>query len=58
MGIERIRKKGVDPITLEVNEKNNAARNLYAKMGFKIVGKKAKYYENNDNALVLARFLE
>ena len=56
--IERIWKKGVATITLEVNEKNNAARNLYDKMGFKIVGKKAKYYENNDNALMLARFLE
>ena len=56
--IERCRVKGVATITLEVNEKNNAARNLYDKMGFKIVGKKAKYYENNDNALMLARFFK
>lgn len=56
--IERFRKKGAATITLEVNEKNNAARNLYDKMGFKIVGKKAKYYENNDDALKLALFLE
>lgn len=56
--IERCWVKGVATITLEVNEKNNAARNLYDKMGFKIVGKKAKYYENNDDALILARFLE
>lgn len=56
--IERCRGKGVAMMTLEVNEKNNAARKLYDKMGFKIVGKKAKYYENNENALTLARFFK
>jgi len=52
------RRKGTKMITLEVNEMNTAARNLYRKMGFKIVGKRARYYENKYDALILTRELK
>ena len=40
-------------ITLEVNEKNIAAINLYKKYGFKQVGLRRKYYNNEDNAILM-----
>lgn len=45
-------------ITLEVNEKNVSARDLYRKFGFAQVGRRAKYYENRDDALILSRSLQ
>ena len=38
-------------ITLEVNEKNVLAIQLYQKFGFKQVGLRKKYYYNTDNAI-------
>ncbi|HCK98507.1 MAG TPA: ribosomal-protein-alanine N-acetyltransferase [Candidatus Marinimicrobia bacterium] len=55
--IEFVRGKGAKTITLEVNEKNTAARNLYEKLGFKCVGRRAKYYENRDDALMLTKYI-
>ena len=40
-------------ITLEVNENNNAAINLYKKFGFEKVGFRKNYYRNGDNALIM-----
>jgi len=40
-------------ITLEVNEHNLAAINLYKKFGFQIVGERKKYYHNTDSALIM-----
>lgn len=40
-------------ITLEVNEKNIPAINLYKKYGFKQVGLRKKYYNNQDNAIIM-----
>ena len=40
-------------ITLEVNEKNSAAIKLYKKYGFKQVGLRRKYYNNEDNAILM-----
>lgn len=40
-------------ITLEVNEKNIAAIKLYKKYGFKQVGLRRKYYNNEDNAILM-----
>ncbi len=39
--------KGV-PLFLEVAESNQAARALYARMGFEIVGKRPNYYRHDD----------
>ena len=43
----------VTSITLEVNEKNIAAIKLYKKYGFKQVGLRRKYYNNEDNAILM-----
>lgn len=40
-------------ITLEVNETNLQAINLYQKFGFKQVGFRKKYYYNIDNAIIM-----
>ena len=40
-------------ITLEVNEKNSPAIKLYKKYGFKQVGLRRKYYNNEDNAILM-----
>ena len=40
-------------ITLEVNEKNNSAINLYKKCGFKEVAKRKNYYKDSTAILML-----
>lgn len=40
-------------ITLEVNKKNIPAIKLYKKYGFKQVGLRRKYYNNEDNAILM-----
>lgn len=40
-------------ITLEVNEKNKSAINLYKKCGFKDVAKRKNYYKDNDGILMM-----
>lgn len=40
-------------ITLEVNEKNIPAIKLYKKYDFKQVGLRRKYYNNEDNAILM-----
>lgn len=44
---------GAVSITLEVNEKNIPAIKLYKKYGFKQVGLRKKYYNNEDNAILM-----
>ena len=44
-------------ITLEVNEKNIPAINLYKKFGFEQVGLRKKYYHNTDNAIIMSLHL-
>jgi ribosomal protein S18 acetylase RimI-like enzyme len=44
-------------IDLEVNERNAAAIALYAGLGFEAVGKRPKFYNNTDAALLLRRTL-
>ena len=40
-------------ITLEVNENNDNAISLYNSFGFKTVGKRKKYYQNGDSAILM-----
>lgn len=42
-------------ISLEVNEKNDIAINLYTKFGFKKIGLRKKYYNGIDNAIIMSR---
>ena len=44
-------------VTLEVNVHNNIAINLYKKYKFKEVGKRTKYYNNTDDAIIMTREL-
>ena len=45
--------KGLKCVTLEVNEHNEIAINLYKKHEFKEVGKRKKYYNNIDDAIIM-----
>lgn len=42
-------------ISLEVNEKNIIAINLYTKFGFEKVGLRKKYYNGIDNAIIMSK---
>ena len=42
-------------ISLEVNEKNIIAINLYEKFGFEKVGLRKKYYNGTDDAIIMTR---
>ncbi len=47
-------KKGAERMTLEVREFNFKAQNLYAKLGFKKVGIRKRYYsDTGENAFIL-----
>jgi len=50
---QNLKQKGVNSITLEVNEHNIAAINLYFKFGFKQVSRRKKFYNGKDDALLL-----
>ena len=41
----------IKSIFLEVRESNEAARRLYQKLGFKLLGKRKGYYPKNEDAL-------
>ncbi len=43
-------------LTLEVNERNIAAINLYKKFNFETVGLRKNYYNGTDNAILMTRF--
>jgi len=47
--------RGMQRATLEVRVSNEAARGLYHKLGFEIVGRQKRYYsDNNEDAFVMA----
>jgi [ribosomal protein S18]-alanine N-acetyltransferase len=47
-------KSGLERATLEVRASNQSAINLYQKFGFKIAGRRRRYYQDNgEDALVL-----
>ena len=45
----------VESITLEVRERNEAAKNLYLKNGYKVVVIKSNYYKDGDNAIYMIK---
>jgi ribosomal-protein-alanine N-acetyltransferase len=51
------RRKGATEMTLEVAEKNRAARRLYEGLGFGVAGRRPNYYRDGDAALTLKRLL-
>lgn len=53
---EIAKKLKAQSITLEVNEKNLPAIQLYRKFGFEQVGLRKKYYHNTDNAIIMSHW--
>lgn len=45
--------KGIVKMTLEVRPSNEAAKELYARYGFKKVGIRPGYYENGEDAILM-----
>ena len=56
--IEMTKEAGKDSISLEVNEKNKIAVNIYEKNGFEIVGRRKKYYEGKYDAIIMTKFFK
>jgi ribosomal protein S18 acetylase RimI-like enzyme len=55
--LEYAAKSACREVDLEVNERNAAAIALYARHGFEVVGKRPKFYNNTDAALLLRKAL-
>lgn len=52
--IRIVKGKGITAMTLEVRPSNTVARKLYEKMGFKSVGLRKGYYEDNkEDAMIM-----
>ena len=47
--------RNLQSLTLEVNENNEIAINLYKKFGFEVEGRRANYYFGKDAALIMWR---
>lgn len=57
--VEECRRQGARLVTLEVRVSNQAAQQLYAKLGFVEVGQRRAYYhDNGEDALLMTLFLE
>lgn len=52
--IDEANKQNLKTITLEVNNKNIYAINLYEKFNFKRIGLRKKYYNNTDDAILMS----
>ena len=46
---------GLVKINLEVNINNTSAINLYEKFGFKSIGRRPKYYNNINDAIIMEK---
>ena len=51
--IKLAKNKCLNCVTLEVNENNESAIKLYKKYNFKEIGKRKKYYNNIDDAIIM-----
>lgn len=51
--VESARREGLTRMTLEVSEKNEPALKLYKTAGFKVVGRRAKFYNDASDALLM-----
>ena len=56
--IDRFKRLNKERVFLEVARSNVAAQTLYFKLGFKQVAVREKYYENTEDAFVLALSLK
>ena len=51
-------KQNVSEINLEVRYSNDAARNLYKKLGFEENGLRKRYYDNREDAVLMRKQLQ
>lgn len=51
------RERGMAGMTLEVRKGNLPAQNLYQKMGFVPCGERKRYYQNQEDAVIMSREL-
>ena len=51
--LDAAEQRGCNSVSLEVNEHNLPARAFYKKLGFKIVGRRTKFYNGCQDALLL-----
>ncbi len=51
--IKICKKENIEILTLEVRVSNNYAINMYEQIGFKVGTIRKKYYENNEDALLM-----
>lgn len=51
--IDQAKKCGNTALTLEVSERNLAAIALYSKLGFAVEGRRVKFYDAKDDALIM-----
>lgn len=52
-GMQAAKARGAVSVVLEVGAANTPARALYAKCGFSMVGRRARYYPGGEDALIL-----
>lgn len=53
--LDRAAWRGAEGLRLEVRADNAAARSMYESMGFRLIGQRARYYEDGADALCLRR---
>ncbi|MGD1857765.1 MAG: ribosomal protein S18-alanine N-acetyltransferase [Leptolyngbyaceae cyanobacterium] len=51
--LQSARQRALTRATLEVRASNQRALNLYQKFGFKTAGRRKRYYQNDEDALIL-----
>lgn len=55
--IDLAKKNGITAMTLEVRESNITAQHLYAKYGFRQLGRRKRYYQdNNEDAIIMWKY--
>lgn len=56
--ISLTKKLNYKELTLEVNAKNDPAKKLYFKYGFKELGIRKNYYHNTDDAIIMTLYID
>jgi len=57
--LDKVRKDGAIFVTLEVRPSNLAARSLYYKLGFEVLGIRENYYSNpQEHAIIMGKSLD
>lgn len=51
--MERLKREGVQEVVLEVRQGNKTALALYRSVGFRVVGKRPRHYEDGEDAWVM-----